>query len=279
MKRPSIKSFLLCSIIAAVLAGSVFCVLTPGKDGANAIGYSWTQADWSLGADIAAIATYTLNQTGWQKYYSKTANVTTATANQIKLSSASPTIAQTSDADFNGGTVGNGLYEASGSVSLQKQNGRACTLASQCASAYCSSVCADFPYISASGLTGCSVTLSVAGIDISGTKQWKTTNDACISPQCSGSPATLVADNAVDFSLYPARNACKAIGGRLPTRVELATCIYPNKTSLGNNFQSNYYWSSEEFTATLAYSVSLSNGSTSSNNKTVSYYVRCVVGQ
>jgi len=75
------------------------------------------------------------------------------------------------------------------------------------------------------------------------TYQWKTTDTACNTPQCGLDGAqngdSLVDPKlypSVDFSAYPAQNACKALGGRLPTIVELR-CISSNKASFGNNFQ------------------------------------------
>jgi len=58
----------------------------------------------------------------------------------------------------------------------------------------------------------------VASTTITGTKQWKTSNTNCDLPECGqdGAQSTdnLVADNTVSFSDYPARAACKNIGGR-----------------------------------------------------------------
>jgi type II secretory pathway pseudopilin PulG len=91
-------------------------------------------------------------------------------------------------------------------------------------------------------------------------------NSSCATPQCAtgidpnpnySGRNTLVADNSVDFSSYPARNACKAIGGRLPTVTELQ-CIFMNRASYGNNFANTniyYYWSSVESSGGSAYCV------------------------
>jgi hypothetical protein len=53
----------------------------------------------------------------------------------------------------------------------------------------------------------------------------------------------------VDFTTspdqYPAQNACKLIGGRLPTMNELQS-IQINQAPYGNNFQNGFYWSATE---------------------------------
>lgn len=113
------------------------------------------------------------------------------------------------------------------------------------------------------------------------TKQWKPANTACDRPQCGTDGGqdndNLVSDNTVNFSGYPARDACKAAGGRLPTKTELQ-CIYANRILFGNNFGTSLYWSSTEGSATSAWNVYFSTGSTGNTNKSGSYSVRCVRG-
>lgn len=120
----------------------------------------------------------------------------------------------------------------------------------------------------------------VARADVSGTKQWKTTATACDTPQCGldgGQDGdNLVASNAVDFTDYPARDACKSIGGRLPTRTELSS-IYTNRALFGT-FQSGNYWSSTEFSTTFARFVIFTSSGTGSTDKRIDHYVRCVKG-
>jgi hypothetical protein len=116
--------------------------------------------------------------------------------------------------------------------------------------------------------------------DIGSTQQWKNANTACDKPQCGingGQTDDLVSDNTVNFSVYPARDACKAVGGRLPTLTELS-CMYTNRASFGNNFVANYYWSATEADSTYAWTEGMSAGATGTNNKTTGYYVRCVRG-
>ena len=126
----------------------------------------------------------------------------------------------------------------------------------------------------------------VRNVDLSGTYRYKTSNNAVTSPQGSTnfdpnylSNMSLVSPQTnpnVDFSEYPAQNACKAIGGRLPNMQELLA-IHANKASYGNNFQAFLYWSSTEFGSYDAYDVPfIDGGSTDASTKAYSIYVRCV---
>jgi len=111
-------------------------------------------------------------------------------------------------------------------------------------------------------------------------QQWKTANTACDQPQCGidgGQTDDLVADNTVNFGVYPARDACKALGARLPTKSEL-NCIYTNKATFGDNFAADHYWSSTEYNAANAWTQHFSDGTQDLYTKTDSYYVRCVRG-
>ncbi len=120
----------------------------------------------------------------------------------------------------------------------------------------------------------------VAQGDAPSSKAWKTSATACDRPHCSidggQNGDNLKADNTLDFTDYPARDYCKSIGGRLPTIDELE-CIYNNRASFGS-FGAGYYWSSTEYSETNARGVGFSSGSVLSNNKTSTYYVRCVFG-
>ena len=113
------------------------------------------------------------------------------------------------------------------------------------------------------------------------TKQWKTANTNCDKPNCGTDGGqdgdNLVADNTVNFSSYPARDVCKAAGGRLPTKTELQ-CLYTNRATFGNNFGTSYYWSSTEFSTTNAWSVYFIDGFTGSYYKPNAYSVRRVRG-
>jgi len=127
--------------------------------------------------------------------------------------------------------------------------------------------------------------------DIGSTMQYKTANTAVTSPQGATGldpsyPSNMVlvspqTNTGVDFSAYPAQNACKAIGGRLPNIQELLA-IYAGRITYGNNFQARFYQSSTEYDSIGARSVDFFNGSGSgdmySGDKTASSYVRCVAG-
>ncbi|MFH0923508.1 MAG: DUF1566 domain-containing protein [Candidatus Falkowbacteria bacterium] len=123
----------------------------------------------------------------------------------------------------------------------------------------------------------------VAQADLATTKQWKTANTACDRPECGADGGqngdNLVADNTVNFATngYTARNACKDIGGRLPTKDEL-NCIYTNKVTFGDSFADGPYWSSTELSATYAWLQHFTTGYQLYANKTGSLYVRCVRG-
>jgi len=113
------------------------------------------------------------------------------------------------------------------------------------------------------------------------TKMWKTTATACDKPQCGIAGGqdgdNLVADNTLDFSLYPARDACKAIGARLPTLAEL-NCMYTNRASFGNNFGAGSLWSGTESSVPNAWVVNFASGSPTTSSKGFNNSVRCVVG-
>ncbi|HBR79588.1 MAG TPA: hypothetical protein DEA46_04135 [Candidatus Moranbacteria bacterium] len=121
----------------------------------------------------------------------------------------------------------------------------------------------------------------VKRVNETGSKQWKPANTACDKPNCATDGGqdgdNLVADNTVNFSGYPAQDACKMAGGRLPTISELQ-CIYANRTIFGNNFGTSYYWSATEGSTTYARLVNFNDGNSNYNLKTNSYSVRCVRG-
>jgi hypothetical protein len=121
----------------------------------------------------------------------------------------------------------------------------------------------------------------VAQSDAPTTKQWKTANTSCDRPECGAdgpqNDDDLVNDNTVDFTDYPARDYCKSIGARLPTRDELS-CMYMNRASFGNSFGASYYWSSTENSETSAWYRNFSTGSEDNDGKTSTNYVRCVRG-
>lgn len=82
----------------------------------------------------------------------------------------------------------------------------------------------------------------------------------------------------VDFSEYPAQNACKVIGGRLPTTQELKAIYTDKVTTYGNNFTVNHYWSSTEYDNTFAFTVYSGDNYAYGRSKTMATRVRCVSG-
>lgn len=86
------------------------------------------------------------------------------------------------------------------------------------------------------------------------------------------------ANPAVDFSAYPAQNACKAIGGRLPN-IQEWFAIYAGRLSYGNNFDmGDWYWSSTEYDGNSAYLFDFSTSTVYHDTKSVDRPVRCVAG-
>lgn len=127
----------------------------------------------------------------------------------------------------------------------------------------------------------------VYNADLGSTYMYKTTQTSVSSPQGylgldSNHAANLVlvspqTNSSVDFSIYPAQNACKAIGGRLPNTQELLA-IFAAKSSYGNNFQTGSYWSSTEYNNFSAYLVYFDSGNSNGNGKDNSLNIRCVAG-
>jgi hypothetical protein len=121
----------------------------------------------------------------------------------------------------------------------------------------------------------------VAQADASTTLAWKNANTACDRPQCGADGAqssdNLEESNLIDFSSYPARNYCKSIGARLPTREELS-CMYTNRASFGNNFASASYWSATENSASNAWYRDFGTGTDYYAPKPGSLHIRCVRG-
>jgi prepilin-type N-terminal cleavage/methylation domain-containing protein len=128
----------------------------------------------------------------------------------------------------------------------------------------------------------------VRNADLPGYHQYKTTNTAVSSPQGAtgldpSHPGSMSLVNpqtnpSVDFSAYPAHNACKALGGRSPNVQELVA-IYGGSASYGNNFAADWYWSATEYDVYSPYMVDFNDGQASySPSKTYAANVRCVRG-
>jgi hypothetical protein len=276
----------------------------PMKVAASSV-YSWVQGDWSGGADTSNFPSHPGNKTGWQKYYSKDTTIT-ANGSGVSLSSPSTAITDNTTALFGAGTQSNTSATNNEDI-LLKPLGATATNTWECASQFISGgVCAwGYAGRSGSALAGKMIfPRDLASTDKyfngnalgTATPMWKTANTSCASPQCSTTAPVaetysgytganiLVADNTVNFNPsagatpdYPARDACKALGGRLPTIAELEE-MYNYKSSYGNNFQSASYWSEDEYSSSVAYVVHLTNGNVDSTSysKTNGNYVRCV---
>jgi len=242
--------------------------------------FGWIQSTWSGGADMVNFPNHTSNQTNWTKYYSK--DETVSAGDTVSLSTSSGTATQTTDADFNAWTKTNGYVETgTGSITQLKAPGATCAEAAECASGICtSSVCRG------KWLSGACSGIYVYATDLSTMYTWGPSS-SCASPQCDATETysgtaynRLSFLNTVSYTDYPARNACKTVGGRLPTIAELS-CIYTNRASYGNNFQTTRgYWSSTENSAGYAWNVNFGSGGVRfdpKNNKAYFIgYVRCV---
>jgi len=136
--------FLAMVTAATIIVSLIVALVFPGKPIGYAATNTWNQTDWSLGADIAAIANHIANQTGWQKFYSKDANVNVSTVGQISLSATTSGITETTTADFAAGTQSN-TGVSNNSVLLLKPEGAGCTTAGECFYGVCaSSTCSAF---------------------------------------------------------------------------------------------------------------------------------------
>ncbi len=89
----------LVSVIIAIFFGAVTFLFPAGF--AHATSYIFSQTSWAGGADVAATANHTSNQTNWTKYYSAS-NATAGTT--VKLASTPATAAETTATQFNAGT-------------------------------------------------------------------------------------------------------------------------------------------------------------------------------
>ena len=128
----------------------------------------------------------------------------------------------------------------------------------------------------------------VYNADISSMKAWGSNPSTLASPQGSiGLDAApydtymaFVSDNNIDFAVFPARKACKDLGGRLPNRNELLA-IYVGKSSYADNFVlTGSYWTALEYNSNYAWTVYFNNGSTLGSGEDKSWVknVRCIAG-
>ncbi|HAS00147.1 MAG: hypothetical protein US57_C0002G0052 [Candidatus Moranbacteria bacterium GW2011_GWC2_37_73] len=247
------------ALIFVAVASFQFLNIQQGKSAT----FGWLQTDWSGGIDAVATAIHTSNQNGWIKFFSKDDDVDTSSG-EIKISSTTDSFVTTSDTDFNAFAKTQSFVSGAGSagtIYAQKPDGGSCTTNTECVNNWCNvNVCAN-PW-TVGPCAGFAVYKEDSGDPAHpGTWQWKTSDTDCAAPQCLPVDGFdgLVADNNVDFSLYPSRNACKAIGGRLPTRNELL-CIYSNKASYGMASATGLYNTSQEAAVNKILTVRFSDG-------------------
>lgn len=292
-------------VLVLVASIGLFNIFQPGRAWA-ATAYNWVQTDWTCGADTSNFPVHPTNKTTWCKFFSKDSSVSTSTASTVTLTSGSSAFTDNTTAGFNAGTKTNVGVNANQAL-LLKPTGATATNGWECKTGSVQGgVCFD-PWIAGrigSVLAGKSVlNRDIASTDkyVNGntigtaTPSWGPYGVVCPSPYCTVAgpvaetqsgytgKSVLVADNNVNFNPsagatpdYPARDACKALGGRLPTIAELLE-MYNYKSTYGNNFQSSYYWSATESSSSNAYTVNLLNGNINNYTKYTTYnYTRCV---
>jgi len=258
-------------VIIAVSTSLITNFLFGGRLPAWAATFNLTQNNWTA-ASTTAIAVHPATTT---LFAVKDGNVQVGVGS-VTLTAATTTWTETLDADFNAGQK-NAVAVANNSVKLLKPDGATCAVDGDCYNNWCNgTTCAN------NWISGPCAGIAVYYLDVATTKQWKTTDTACGATECqtgldTSHPANMALkfSNTIDFTAYPARDACKAIGARLPTMTELA-CIYTNRTSYRNNFQSNYYWSATELGTNGAWYVGFNNGYQDGSSKSGALYVRCV---
>jgi len=285
--RAKVRMFSLSGATAMVIVGVTASLITNflfgGKNPTQAATFGWTQGSW-MTASTTAKASHTTNQAGWNYFYFKDANV--SIAGGLSLSTASTTWFQSSSADFSGSITSNAVATSGFVKLLRPMGGSGCTMDSECMGSpegWCNAgVCLN-PWITysctttlASDLSNGRNTLAVYRKNYdSNLYIWKTSNTSCVSPQCSGGVLVDPTINpGVSFAEYPPQAACKAHGGRLPTKEEL-TCLYSNRANYGNNLDTDYL-SATEFNASSVWQ--LYSGSITTFTKNYSRWVRCVKG-
>jgi hypothetical protein len=129
------KNILAFVLVFAILGGSALVYKILSTKGAT---YSWLQTSWSGGATTTAKASHLTDQTGWTKYYSKDALLSTSTPGVLSLTSA--TTSQT-DTSFSPASSTNNTYVSGGTVYLKKPVGVACSSDGECTSSICLGTC------------------------------------------------------------------------------------------------------------------------------------------
>ena len=99
------------TFLIAISGSGVALFLHSGR--AEAASYTWTQSNWSGGADGGTYPTHPTNQTNWTKYASKDSGATVG-ASSVTLTSQADASVQTSDTDFTAGTQNRTAMSGSG---------------------------------------------------------------------------------------------------------------------------------------------------------------------
>jgi len=103
------KNFPVVLILLVALISSSFLSYSPRT--VLGAAYYWIQIDWSGGATTTA-AVHPGDQSGWSYYFSKDFEIATGT--DLTLAATSFSFIQTSDTDFNAGTMANTMVSGSG---------------------------------------------------------------------------------------------------------------------------------------------------------------------
>lgn len=116
----------------------------------------------------------------------------------------------------------------------------------------------------------------VRNSDMSAT-QYKTSNTANGALQGGSTLLDPKLNPTIDFSEYPAQNACKAIGGRLPSNLE-QSYLFADRASYGT-FPGHYYWTSQEYDSVAAFLTNFFiGGSDKTAKNTTVIPFRCIAG-
>ena len=290
--RPTKKRFLGLSfsrrqiivfiLVFGVIGGGVL-YKTLITRGAN---FSWLQTSWSGGASTTATASHLTDQTGWTKYQSKDALLSTSTDGQLSLTAAIASTTDTTTSDFNAGTASN-VYIENGTVKLKKPNGVACTAGTECTAGYCvNSACNTLAVGDTYQggkvfyLSGGHGLISMTS-DTSASAQW-----GCYGSTISGADSTTDgAQNTIDIvngcaEASRAARLCSDLssGGYsdwyLPAKDQLNT-LYAQRAVVGG-FTANFYWSSTEDNSFGAWNQNFFNGYQGASGKYSGRYVRCI---